>query len=341
MQRRFWVGCSLLLCFTSFAVAQSVNIGAKGTEQVPGAVGVIGKPYTLHGTGSPLNFTLLGAAYQAEPVRLGENLYFPAAGEKLLVLRYLIQNPQKTDHKVFWSAFDFLAVDSTDTSCEAIKAATQVETGGPLGIVLKPGQKVEALRALRVAAAGEVPKLIVQRHSPPVLRYDLRGKVTPLPAPYADPADETGATLRDEVPATLKTPYATGVFTTSVEQLTSSGEALAGVKPKDGSLTIVTIKVTNVTLEQQPLNWSAFTPRLLLAADEEGKYAKVLIHAERDEKLTSARLLPGKTMQARWCFDCPAGATPQTLIVQERPSAGKPARRFVYTLSAPAASATE
>lgn len=335
MSIRHWcLSCIFLVC-TTLSFAQTVAIGAKGTKQVPGAVGVLKKAYSLGNKGAQLNFTLLDAAFRADQVRLGDNVYYPVAGEKLLVVHYVIHNPEKVDQKVLWSAFDFLAVDSTETTCAAIKNAAQANTGETLDLILKPGQKTEALSVLRVAAAGEVPKLIVQRHAPPVLRYDLRNKITALPAPYADSADKTGATLRDEVPAVLKTPYATGIYQTSIESITYTSEPISGNKPKAGKrFAVITVSATNMNSKEESLFWSDFTPKLLLPDDEEARYIKEVFHATRDEKLSSFKVLPGKTATVRWCFECPADLTAQTLIVQEKaPTAKSKGRRFVYTLT--------
>lgn len=335
-RRHLLLSCIFLAC-TVFAFAQNVNIGAKGTDQVPGAAGVLKKAYSLGNIGAQLNFTLLDAVYRADQLRFEDSVYYPVAGEKLLVVHYVIHNPEKVDQKVLWSAFDFLAVDSTETTCEVIKNAIQANTGEKLDIILKPGQKIEAISALRVAAAGEVPKLIVQRHAPPVLRYNLLGKVSPLPAPYSDPADKTGATLRDEVPAELQTAYATGIFQTSIQSINYTSEPLAGNKPKDGKyFAVVTVSATNMNSKEEPLFWSVFKPKLLLPEDEEARYIKEVFHATRDEKI-SLKVLPGKTAIVRWCFECPLDLTAQKLIVQEKAYTGnKEGRRFVYTLTNPA-----
>lgn len=346
MHWRLSVVCCLLLSSGSSLFAQAVNIGAQGTSQVPGAVGIINKTYTLGS--SPLSFTLLEATYRADQVRLGDHVYYAVAGEKLLVLRYMIQNPQKVDLKVFWSAFSFLAVDSTDTSCEGFKAAAQLEVGPDkvvtqekLDILLKPGQKIQALTVVPVAAVGEVPKLIVERGAPPVLRYDLRGKVGRLPEPYADPADETGATLRDEVPAVFKTPYATGIFQTSIDDLTFTTEPVAGSKPPAKQYALVTVTVTNMNTDEESMFYSDFIPKLVLEGDEEARYVKTVFHSTRDEKLNGAKVAPGKTATVRWCFDCPVDGAAKTLIVQEKASSKKDGRRFVYTLTPPPATPAE
>lgn len=337
MSRGLWITVWLLLASALPLLAQAAEVGAKGTEQVAGAAGVMLKTYSLGRDGSQLNFTLLRAAYRADQVRLGDHVYYPLAGEKLLVLRYLIHNPEKTDQKVFWSAFHFLVVDSTDTTCDAIKAAAQADTGEKLDIILKPGQKIEAVAVVRVAAAGEAPKLIVERANPPVLRYDLRGKVTALPEPYADPADLTGASLLDEVPAVLNSAYATGVFQTRIEEIVYTPGPVIGYKPAGKQFALVTVTVQNMSCDEESMYYSDFTPKLLWDGDEEARYLKNVFHAARDEKLSNFKVAPGKTATVRWCFDCPVDGTAKTLMVQEKGSSGKDGRRFVYTLTPPPA----
>jgi hypothetical protein len=133
-------------------------------------------------------------------VNIDTSVYAPSAEEKLLVLRYTIHNPNKTERRYYWSTVGFTAVDAMNQNREFVQNAGSRETGEALNVNLKPAQKVEAYTVIKVPAKGVVPKLIVKPESGGVIRYDLRGVAKPLTAPFADPADKTGATALKEIP---------------------------------------------------------------------------------------------------------------------------------------------
>src|SRR5579871_6690364 len=68
----------------------------QGTAQLAGENGKIGVTYTL-GKSSPYNFTLLDARYSASRVVIGGDTAMPKADEKLLVVDFTVQNPQKVN----------------------------------------------------------------------------------------------------------------------------------------------------------------------------------------------------------------------------------------------------
>ncbi|GBF06069.1 hypothetical protein DAERI_070067 [Deinococcus aerius] len=174
-----------------------------GTTQQDGAPAKLGETFTL-GKASPLNFTLLKAEYSVGRVVIGNTVYYPQVGEKLLVLHYTVHNPQKKDVRYSWADLKFAAVDAQDRTHEFVQAVAREGTTERLELSLKPAQKVQAMTVIRVPASGVVPKLMVQREAA-LLRYDLRGQVTPLAKGTADPADISGATPRSQVPTALKT----------------------------------------------------------------------------------------------------------------------------------------
>lgn len=174
-----------------------------GTTQQDGAPAKLGETFTL-GKASPLNFTLLKAEYSVGRVVIGNTVYYPQVGEKLLVLHDTVHNPQKKDVRYYWADLKFAAVDAQDRTHEFVQAVAREGTTERLELSLKPAQKVQAMTVIRVPASGVVPKLMVQREAA-LLRYDLRGQVTPLAKGIADPADVGGATPRSQVPTALKT----------------------------------------------------------------------------------------------------------------------------------------
>ena len=189
------------------SAGQTAQTEVAGTTQLAGGEGVIGKTYTL-GKTQPLNFTLKSAEYTVSRINMGPNIYAPKADEKLLVLRFTVQNPKQNEVSLSYSSFKLTVVDNKDVNHEFDSYIAREGTSDVLGINLKPAQKIEVYAVWPVPASGVTPKLIVARdQDSPVLRYDLRGKIKPLPAPFADPADSSGATALGEVPASTGTYY--------------------------------------------------------------------------------------------------------------------------------------
>jgi hypothetical protein len=179
-----------------------------GAAQLVGGAGELGKTYTI-GTRDPINFTLKSAEFSVKRLDIGPSKFAPELAEKLLILRFSVQNPQKKDLEFSTFNLRFTAVDSKDVnvSPEPYGFAYVARDGEfvPLKVRLKPAQKIDAYAVLVVSSAGVIPKLIVQSSSSndqaPVVRYDLSKKVKALPAPYSDPSDPSGATALASITA--------------------------------------------------------------------------------------------------------------------------------------------
>ena len=158
-----------------------------GTTQLPGDFGKMGTTYTI-GKSEPVNFTLKSADYSITPWMVGGSVSVPKANQKLLILHYTIQNPLPKEQSYSGNRVRFTTVDAQDENQEMISSIAREGTTENLTISLKPAQKIDVTAAIMVSADGVVPKLIVEREQgAPVIRYDLRGKVTPLPPSIAPP----------------------------------------------------------------------------------------------------------------------------------------------------------
>ncbi len=178
-----------------------------GTAQLVGGAGELGKTYTV-GTQNPLNFTLKSAEFSVKRLDIGSSRFVPEVSEKLLILRFTVQNPQKKDLEFSTTNLRFTAVDGKDvnSSPEPYGSPYIAREGEfvPLKVRLKPAQKIDAYAVLTVSSAGVIPKLIIQssgNDQMPVVRYDLKDKVKALPAPYKDPSDPSGATTLNSINA--------------------------------------------------------------------------------------------------------------------------------------------
>lgn len=213
------------------------------STQLPGEFGKFGTVYAV-GREAPLHVTLKSAEYLAGRVEhnnklLGYSSAVPSATEKLLVLRFRVQNPNRgADVRVFDGALNFTVVGPTDENYEPATGIMREGTIEGVDQGLKPAQAMDLYLAFKVPAAGEMPKLIVRRGSDeaaPVVRYDLRGKVKPLPAPYADPSDARGATPPAAIPARAATYYPLLHHDVRFDGAVTFGDqAVANQKPPEG-----------------------------------------------------------------------------------------------------------
>ena len=171
------------------------------TVRLAGDNGEFGTVYSISKR-SPIYFRLKSAEFTTNQVVIGNQVYVPKANEKLLILHFTVQNPQKTELYVRWDSLRFTAVDKTNTNCEGNNDWGDADDPkhSQVAMNLKPTQTVNLITPIVVPANSIVPKLMVlpsDEGDGPVLRYDLSGniknKVTPLTAPIADPADATGS----------------------------------------------------------------------------------------------------------------------------------------------------
>ena len=199
------------------------KLGSIGTSQLPGEWCDLGKAYTL-GKADATNLTLKSAEYTVGHVKVGDRFFWPNEGEKLLAIHYTLHNPLPREQHVDYSTISWTAVDakSQNKNQEYLGVGVDDQTHKTLDQAMKPAQKIEVFAVIRVAGEGAVPKLMAANHADagtPVARYDLHGKVKPLAAPYADPGDQTGATVAKVIPGAFGVFYTTGNFDTKVEKV--------------------------------------------------------------------------------------------------------------------------
>lgn len=295
-------------------VVGNVNV-VQGTTQLDGENAKVGQTFTL-GVKNPLNFTLRGAEYVTSRFVVGKTVYVPKADEKLLLLHFTVHNPQQRDVRYYWADLNFTAVDALDRNREAITAVVREGTTESLAIQLKPAQKVDVVAAIRVPAAGVVPKLIVSREAnAPVLRYDLRGVTKGLPAPFADPADPSGATLLAQVPAPQGSFVPMGSLDVRLDEVKFTSDALGGKTPKAGHRYLSAIfTLKNASPVDARYVWSDFKTSLKDADGERVPYNQKLLKASRDES-TQGQLPSGEEVRVRFFFELPENVAGDTLYL--------------------------
>jgi len=293
----------------------SSSAAASGTPQLPGPDGSFGAIYAM-GKTNPLYFSLKSAEYTTVPLVIGDSIYAPTADEKLLVLHFTVQNPQKEDLFVRYDSLKMTGVDAADVNHEGIEDWGDADSHKSVSLNLKPAQRLSVYTALKVPAKGIVPKLIIQPGDGPVLRFDLHGKVTGIPAPIADPSDTTGATALTTVPAQLNTAYPGANFSFRVEKFDYTSNALQGDAPEDGARYLVaTMMIKNLSPRPAFLRYDTLAPELTTVGGEECKYHDMLFATSdtafsQDEK-------PGQELRLRLYFTVPKGVVVKSLILKE------------------------
>ena len=263
----------------------------KGTPQLPGDNGKLDQAYTM-GVDQQLNFTLRGAEYTLGRLVIGQAYYAPLKDQKLLLLRFTVQNPNKSETQLRFDTFKFMAVDSQDVNHDGIPdIVKQDENQKSLDINLKPGQRVDVETGILVPAKVSVPKLIVEHNSGgKVLRCDMHGIIKPLPAPYADPADKTGATALAEIPAARDEFYPLDQLDLKYVSAALTAEKLGEHEPGEGKqFLVVTIALRNGTNAEQNYRFDTLAVRLTTADGEKEDHTQnELLKTSRNEDANSA-----------------------------------------------------
>jgi hypothetical protein len=233
-----------------------------------------------------------------------------------------------------WNSVTFTAVDKKDVNHEYIQAVTREGTSEQVDVSLKPAQKLDVQAAILVPADGVVPKLILQREEgAPVVRYDLRGKVKPLPAPVADPADPSGATVRKAIPAEADVYYPLGAFDVKFESAAYTSEPLQSDGPGDGNRYLTaTFRIKNATNAPQRFYWATFAPDLRDADGEKVEYPQSLLKATRNET-AEGNVAPGEETRIRFFFVLGEKVAGKTLTLAEN-AGNDPSHAYVFDVSA-------
>jgi len=290
-----------------------------GTTQLSGENAQLGTVYTL-GKSSPMNIALRSAEYTVEAVRIGDQTYTPSAEEKLLVLHMTYHNPQKSEQFVRWDSFGFTIVDPKDKNHDGLKdLGTDEKVSTNFAMSMKPAQRNEVVGVMVVPAEGEMPKLIIKSSDELVLRYDLRGKVKGLPAPYADPADKTGATGLAKIPATAGVYWPVGKFNFKFNKAEYTTETtMGGTALYDGEkFMVVSFTLKNISGSQEFFRWDALANKVI---DVDGvavaECSCDLFPASRASSFQSS-IQPGQEINLRYIYKVPSDASLKTLAIAE------------------------
>ena len=310
MVRRLF--CGMLAALAVLAPA------ARAVDEMPGQWGELGKNYITAGRSHKLLFRVTSLEYRVAPVVIGNSTYAPKADEKLLVVHFVLQNAEDTAYTVSWNALTMNAIDANEVTCKAGTSMGAEADGKSVGVELKPAQKIEVYRVIRVGAAGPAKKLIVFRDQPPVVRYDLleKCKPTPLPKELADPADATGTTPAQPLIAKIGQKMPLGEVETTVDGWQQGQPTADGKAPKAGNQWVyVTATITNVSAKDQRLTHALVRP-MLLSGEDQFKSRYALFAVDSDQVMTPPVLAPGASRTIRWALEVPATLNQPTLQIE-------------------------
>ncbi|MCE9560372.1 MAG: hypothetical protein K8R88_15655 [Armatimonadetes bacterium] len=315
------VATSILLATSAAAFQTKTTKGqttspTKGTVQMPGDNGKLLTTYQLGAKGSELHFTLESAAF-ATRFPTPEDMLVAGANERLLVLTFTVQNPLNQEMKLGSSSFQFSEVSPEDENFEFRGYLLNALTKKHMDQSLKPAQKVKCSVVIPIHAAGVVPKLIVQRGSGKVLRYDLTGKVGKTTCIFA----ENGLDFKDETQALgLNTPADAGFFEFSLRDMAFTTEAIKGYKPSPGEkYLVVTAAFKNMMLKPAQIGFQYFTPTLAEGSGKVISWNRDLLSETSDDSLYQD-IAPGYTVLGRYYFRVPENVGQLSLKLTHVPS---------------------
>jgi hypothetical protein len=327
---------SLLICGIAGAATKPkpklkpAKPAPKPSVQLAGDNGVFGTVYAIKKEGT-LYFRLKSAEYTTDQVVMGDSLYVPKSDEKLLVLHFTVQNPQKSEQYVRWDSLNFTAVDSMNNNHDGNNdwGDDDAKDHAKIAMSMKPAQTINVLTVITVPAKGSIPKLMVLPGSDngPVLRYimnpdpkaPVQNKPGSLKAPIVDSADATGYTAIETVPGVVGTAYPYGNFDTTVEKFDYSTSAVGDYTPEDGGrLLLVTVLMKNESPSDQFLRYDTVAPVLTSTDGEELKYDDMFLATGNRPFAQNVKGLA--EVRVRMLFEVPKDATPKTLALKENES---------------------
>jgi hypothetical protein len=299
-----------------------------GQNQMAGQNAQIGTTYTL-GKDSPMNFTLRRAEFSIEAINYDTSTIVPTKDQKVLVLHFTAHNPMKEAQHLDWSSFTFTAVDALDNNHENHRIVAREGTRDTVRLALKPAQKIDVWTAILVPARVALPKLIVasEESGLPVLRFDLRGKVKGIAAPYAD---AIGTSVAAQVPAKAGDFNPLGTFAARLDKAADTREALNEEAPEESKRYLTAIfTLKNTSNSEQHYDWGKFIATLIDADGEKVEYNQILLKANRDERARGT-LDPGEEAKVRFYFTVPEKIAGKTVLLRE----GEEGRTFAFQLPA-------
>jgi hypothetical protein len=328
-------------------------VGTIGTKPMAGGDGQIGVPYSLKEVEffGGFNITIHEVSYSLDRLPINDTAYIPRRDQKLLIVRFQLQNPTKED--IQFPGFNggqmlFQAVANDNKTYEPGEyGQVGIERPGlPLGkayasanLVLKPGQKSEMLVAcIPIPADATVPKLVVKRGrvgtSEEVMRFDLRGKIKPNFGLFANAA--APETPLPEIKAEAGKFYHAGVLDLQLDSVKFEGGPLkpdfAADEGKRFFTGIITYRGAHPVHRGTP-----DTKILVTLVDADGEKTNFdslfWLKPTRPEEFDWKFIEPGEERKVRFFFQIPRDLKVKQIQLGEWNFPDYETRRMVYDVS--------
>lgn len=289
---------------------QSTRI-VKGTTQLDGENAQLGLTYTIN-KNEPINITVNSIEYTLGPVYLDTLTYVAEVAKKLMVVHLTIQNPNSTDLYAHGGLLEVTAVDSKNGNWEHVDRWVIEETSTILDQVMKPGQKLNVRLLISVPASDDIPKLMFVSSDRSALRYNLTGKVQPLPALYADPKDPKKNTPYERFPSVMgKELFPMKNFSIHLDSV-----AMKPATEDSEARYVATVTLLNHTKTEEQLFGSLFTCVLTDSEGADWSYDGKMWPSNSEREL-QVIVKPGQQITARIPFTPNEGATPVSLRIDD------------------------
>lgn len=286
-----------------------------GTVQMPGDNGKLNTTYQMGVKGTELHFTLKSAALEEiHPSPVDTLVAGPK--ERLLTLTFTVQNPLNQEQRLGSSEFHFTCVSPEDQNYEFRGSLLHPTKGTHLEQFLKPAQKVECTVSFPIYAEGPVTKVIVQRGSAPVLRYDLTDKVKKLDSVFS----KDGVDLGDKATITLDQ-FQKGIVFGPMKMALVEGSGAVGMiqntPPPDGErYWTMTVRFTNPMLKPMPIGFQYYTLELLTEDGEKLPWNSSMYNSTFENYL-SMSVDPGDSAVAGYYFRVKKTKKPANLRITD------------------------
>jgi hypothetical protein len=324
--------------FVLAALAGAQDNTTKGTDELAGATGKFGQVYTVEDNGTLYNIAVTGAEFSVAPFSMNaDNTQAVNVDQKLLVIHYRIKNPNKSDlYVTSWPLFQ--AVDADNNTIQDSGYSRRDSEKKGFEQTLKPGQGIDDISTyIVVPAQAAIPKLILNRKlansNSKIIRYDLKTNIVkPIPAPFADPADSSGATALASINATVGTAYTIGFGTLAVDSISLEPGPLGDNDAGDGKQFLVAkITISNGSFAHfyYSDNWFKATVKT-----EDDKIEDViLLKASQNDAFPGVTLEGGESQAQRVVLAVPKDAKLKTLTIKCDMGNDGISRAFVYDVS--------
>ncbi len=298
-----------------------------------------GQTYTYNDNGRLLNLTILSAAYSPGLFNLDPREGYNANNaQKVLIIHYRIKNPNSAD-MYYGSGGLFQAIDGNGNTIRDIDGSRRESEKTGVGVQVKPGQGIDDLEtAIVVPTQGAVSKLILLMGragtSDRVTRFPIGvapNVIAPLPAPYADPSDKSGATLLADIPAVVGKTYHAGILDMSLDAIKLDPGPIGKYTADQGKeFLVATVTVTN---EFFGTWYFSDDIKPTLKTDDDKITSHNQVKATHDEDFEGRTLDPGDTATERIILQVPTDADLKTFSLVNDMGDNGQSPAFIYDVS--------